>query len=564
MSYISDLYPLKAQYRKNELVKICMEFLNPLERSVKLAAEIRIMNLTKVVEVIKIVFSLEPGRPNALTVEVPAQDTDFGGFGFDLDLYENAVIIETASTAFDVVSNWKKAMRYGFLCGFGPDEEPGDGDTKSLLKFHLNLVQFYDWTYRHHDFLPPEPQFRDLMGKQGDFKVILRKIAQCHEYGMKAIAYGPVYAADSSFFDSHKDWALYNSSGEAYKFIDTFYIMNISPDSPWHDHIIGQYKRAVAQAGFDGIHMDTYGFPKSGFSRLGGHEKAERLEEHLPVLINDTRQELEKTRDDVCLIFNNVCNWPVDAVAKAQQDAVYIEVWDPYERYFHIQQLIGHALELGGGKPVILAAYLLPFRENPASKEAENAALLLTAVIAACGGHHLLLGETNGVLTQGYYVDHSTMEDSFVHVMRLYYDFIVRFTQLLFDKTLKDVSMTHIDGDNMEYAFENVDYSTYEEPGRVCIIAKESPERKIIHLINLIGNNEDYWNTGKNDPVVQSGMIVKVQILSVPKCVYAASPDFELGRPQMLDFTVTDSDRGMIAAIKLLKLVYWNMVVMEF
>jgi hypothetical protein len=55
-----------------------------------------------------------------------------------------------------------------------------------------------------------------------------------------------------------------------------------------------------------------------------------------------------------------------------------------------------------------------------------------------------------------------------------------------------------------------------------------------------------------------------VQILSVPKCVYAASPDFELGRPQMLDFTVTDSDRGMIAAIKLPKLVYWNMVVMEF
>jgi dextranase len=564
MTYINDIYPLKAQYKTNEPIKIHIELVNLQDHPVSLSADIRIMNLTSLAEEIKIAFSIESSSEKSLTVEIPAQHSDFAGFGFDLDLYENAIFAEKASTAFDVVSDWRKATRYGFLSGFGPDEEPGDDDIKSLLKFHLNLVQFYDWTYRHHDFLPPKPLFKDLMGRQSDFDIVRQKLAKCHEYGMKAIAYGPVYAAGRDFFELHKDWALYNSSGEVYKFIDTFYIMNISPESPWHEYIIGQYKNAVEQAGFDGIHMDTYGFPKSGFSRLNGNKKAERLEEHLPVLINNTRKALEKINDDVCLIFNNVCNWPVGAVAKASQDAIYIEVWNPFERYFHIQHLVERALSLGEGKPVILAAYLLPFKNNSKSKGAECAARLLTAVIAACGGHHLLIGEKNGVLTQGYYVDHATMEYNFVCIMRNYYDFIVRYSKLLFDKSLTDVSMTHVDGDNMEYIFEQAEYSTYGEAGKVWVIVKESHDKKIIHLINFVGNDEDYWNKEKYEPIVQKNIILKVQVLSTPKCVFAASPDFDLCRPQILDYILSDSDKGIIAEISLPDTVYWNMVVLEF
>ena len=37
--------------------------------------------------------------------------------------------------------------------------------------------------------------------------------------------------------------------------------------------------------GFDGIHMDAYGFPKTAVSRLNGEEKIERLDEDFPSLI---------------------------------------------------------------------------------------------------------------------------------------------------------------------------------------------------------------------------------------------------------------------------------------
>jgi dextranase len=59
-------------------------------------------------------------------------------------------------------------------------------------------------------------------------------------------------------------------------------------------------------------------------------------------------------------------------------------------------------------------------------------------------------------------------------------------------------------------------------------------------------------------------MILKVQVLCTPKCVYAASPDINFGRPQILDYSISDSDKGKVAEIRLPALAYWNMVVMEF
>ena len=227
-----------------------------------------------------------------------------------------------------------------------------------------------------------------------------------------------------------------------------------------------------------------------------------RLDEHFPVLINNTRKTLEQHTDDLCLIFNNVGNWPVDTVARAEQDVIYIEVWKPYERYHHIAQILRWAHHYGGGKPVILAAYLKPFMETGEASvdRANHAALILTAVISANGGYHLLLGENKGVLTQGYYVDYSSLSDAFFREIRQYYDFIIRYAAVLFDPELRDVSMTHADGDNLEYVFEKGSYSTYGEANKVWTIIKEKPGLKVVNLINLCGVADDYWNTGKERP----------------------------------------------------------------
>lgn len=562
---IKDAYPGRAQYLTGEPVCIKVELDNPLQRevAVRLTAEIICSNRVLNSQAYDIV--IPPGAVSTHLLDFGPPVEAFRGYGVDLLLTQEEAEPVRFSTAFDVVSSWRQSPRYGFLSDFHSRELGDAKDVESLGKLHINLVQFYDWMYRHDDLVPPEDNFTDLMGRELSLQVVKEKIALCRSYGIKTMAYGAIYAASQDFYREHPDWALYYGNGKVIDFIDIFTIMNVSEESPWHHHIIGEYKKAIEQVGFDGIHMDTYGYPKTGISKLGGVEKVERLEQQFPVLIENTRRELSKSKADIGLIFNNVGNWPVDTVAAASQDAVYIEVWNPYEKYHHIQQIIAWAQQFGHGKPVILAAYLKPFRLEPAESidKAHTAALLLSAVIFSHGAYHLLLGEKSGVLTQGYYVDYSVADDAFMREIRNYYDFMVRYVHLLYDPSLRNVSMTHVDGDNLEYVFSGASYSTYGEPGKVWTVVRESEQMKLIQFINLTNNTEDYWNEGKNRPAEVKNLTVHVQVNEPVRSVFAASPDIDMGRPKELEYSLEETERGYVLSATVPNVYQWSMLVIE-
>lgn len=558
---IIDWYPLRAQYLSGEPVTLALELTNPGTTEAAWKIEVRVLRLASETERRSVNVRLSGGERRTIEWKLQSYEAGFDGFGADVDLIaEDGSVLGTASTSFDVVSDWRRSTRYGFLSDFHARERGDEEDVKWLSKMHLNLVQFYDWMYRHDDLVAETSEYTDLMGRELCLDVVKEKVELCRRHGMKSIAYGAVYAASKPFAERHPDWALYRSDGEPYDFIDIFTIMNIMESCPWHAHILSEYKRAIELVGFDGIHMDTYGFPKTGTSIWGGDKKAIRLDEHFATLIDHAREELERSKEDIALIFNNVGNWPVEPVARAGQDAVYVEVWKPYERYHHIRQLILDAQRAGGGKPVILAAYLKPFRTEIDQHRARNAGLLLTAAIAAHGGYHLLAGEHQAVLTQAYYADYTSVEGDFASELRKYYDFNIRYANLLYDTELKDVSMTHADGDNLEYVFDEIDYSTYGEAGKVWMIIRESTARKTISLINLTGNAEDYWNEGKGRPIRQEG--IKIRLLLERKAigVYLASPDEGLGRPQALPYAITNSLRGMTLEVVLPSLDVWSLL----
>lgn len=564
--WIIDLYPKKAQFASGEPVTICAELNNASNVVRKLRLETRVMQLNRTVETGVCELELAASEKVTFEWEVSPRNAEFDGYGVDVVLYDEERQLDLFSTSFDVVSDWRKSMRYGFLSDFNIVESGITTDVEYLRKLHVNVVQFYDWMYRHDDLVPPQSEFRDLMNRELSLNVVKEKIALCRMYGMKAIAYGAVYAASREFYEAHKEWALYDSSDKVLELIGLFYIMNIAVDSPWHNHILEQYERAVELVDFDGIHMDTYGFPKTAISRLNGTKRVEVLKEQFPVLINHARERLERLKGDVGLIFNNVGNWPLDSVAMAKQDAVYIEMWHPYERYHHIQQVISQAKLQGAGKPVILAAYLKPFRDLPKSEwaKANVSALLLTAVISANGAYHLLHGEYQGVLTQAYYVDYTRLDDvEFLRHMRNYYDFIVRYANVLFDKSLEDVSMTHAGGDNLEYVFEGVPWSAYGEAGKVWAVIRENKRYKTISLINMTNNEDDLWNKGKQMPHVLDGIKVSVMLDGEVRSVFAASPDREMGRPRNMAFTVHNGSRGRTLTVELSQVRIWELLVVE-
>lgn len=479
---------------------------------------------------------------------------ELGEFG--IGGYE--VCIGNKYTAFDVVNNTKDSLRYGFLSEFYERDIVDVDDIKQLNKYHINIVQFYDWMYRHHDLIPKENVFVDPLGRKLYKSAIDNKIKLCHKYGMKAIAYGAVYGAEKEYFEKFPEQLLYKNTGEKFDLIDIIGIMNISANCPWHKHIIEEFKKVLTEMDFDGIHLDQYGFPKTAIS--GIDNKVVYLNEAFPKLINATKRELEKIKDESIVIFNCVNNWPIEDVAKTEQDAIYIEVWEPNDKYWHLANLIKNARILASNKNVILAAYIHPFNEAIDNSLKETAALLTMAVIFSNGGYHLMLGEKNGALAEAYYVNYGKYRTEFENILRSYYDFIVKYKELLYSSDLEDISMTYANGINGEVIFKGSNFSSDYKKDTISVVLKQNKRFKVINFINLIGIEDELWNKGKNSPIIQKDILCTYIINEEVEGVYFASPDIENGITKQLPFNIVSHSQGNAIEFIIPQINIWSMV----
>lgn len=298
--------------------------------------------------------------------------------------------------------------RYGFLSDFVlRDGTPPPADAvRELAKFHITIVQFYDWMYRHYRFLPPRDEsgdwpesFTDAMGREVAPGVVLQRVDECKAHGMAPIAYGAVYGPEPEFILERPDWLLYDSAGKPLSLIDLFYITDLRP-GPWREHIMAEFEASISEAGFSGIHMDQYGMPKLAYDSAGALVDPAG---DFASMIDEAAGRVRAIEPEAGVIFNAVNDWPIDLVAKTDQEAVYIEVWSPHDTYRDLFDLVRRSRDLSG-KHTILSAYLLPFHEG--GESAEWSLRYITAVINAAGGHHLILGEGSAVLREPYYPDH--------------------------------------------------------------------------------------------------------------------------------------------------------------
>ncbi|OMD07141.1 hypothetical protein BJP50_09765 [Paenibacillus odorifer] len=495
------------------------------------------------------------------------EDTEWAGYGVKATVFYDKFAVSTAYTSYDIADHWSRAPRYGFLSDFRKEESEELRDVESMNKFHLNVIQFYDWMYRHDDLVPHQDEFLDPMGRMISYKVVREKLTALHDRGMAALAYGAVYASLKDFLQARPEWGLYNRQGEPFQLIDLFYIMDITPGSPWTDHIVEQFRQAV-KVGFDGIHMDQYGFPKKGIRRVEGREELVDLAECYPALIDRTSAAVKEIKAEAGVIFNNVGNYPISKTASSDQEALYIEVWPPIVRLRELKGLIDNARSLDKDKPIILSAYLPSFypRAGHDKEWAENGALLTMASIFASGGYHLLLGEDNGMLTMPYYPDYAVMRPEFVVEVRRYYDFIVRFGTLIHNTQLEDVSYTYTAGVNTEITFEGrVPFAPNGDIDSVWTIIKRMQGYHILQLINLVGLEDDYWEHGKKKrPETQDGVVCTLLIEQPIECIYTASPDDCNQEVCFLDYEIVPHGQGLAARFKLPPLKVWSMVVIKF
>ncbi len=328
-----DLWPDRATYKPGEPATIQVALANNGARPSPVRLNLRLYWLDQQVAGVQDELDLLPG---GLTASLPVilPGGSFRGYGADLTIHDmEGMVLAHGSTALDVLDDWTQAPRYGFLSDFVPGD-PAAAETVAVLsRYHVNVVQFYDWMWRHYALMPPQDDFADALGRRLSLRTVRRKVAACHALGIEALGYAAVYGAEPEYALPHPGEMLYDAEGQPYSLEKLFYIMNIHQGNPWRARILEEMARAVREVPFDGLHLDQYGFPKDAAFGPGKNPASYDLAQDFPPLIDDARRTIREARAGSRVIFNAVGNWPIETVAPTTQDATYIEVWPPYDTY---------------------------------------------------------------------------------------------------------------------------------------------------------------------------------------------------------------------------------------
>jgi dextranase len=455
------------------------------------------------------------------------------------------------TTAFEVIDTPLEDPHYGFLDDFTSLGQNAYLDC--LLKFHINIVQAYDWMYRHEDYLAPSDPFVDPMGKTKSQKVVHEKIVACHKKGILCFAYGAIYGATNEFAALHPSWVFYDGNERPITFIDRFTIMNFVTSS-WRECLLNNYRKAIEKLGFDGIHMDTYGSPKEAYSEKG---ELIRLDEEFVPLIDEAAKRLGKIGGSVT--FNNVGGWPLARTATAKDAFDYVEIWDPLSDYGDLLNLVRFQRSLSS-KPFVVAAYLKPYyAEN--DEKAAYANAYLSSLLYASGAHHLIYGEDGRALRTGYYCDNHKLSEKAFEYLRRYEDFACRYGKIIYDPELANVSLTHTAGGNEEYRFAGISVSVKPLGDSVLAIIREKKNEKVISLLNLKGMSSTAWNEQKEKPQTTKGPIIDALVGSSGWKAYAASPS----NPRMEELCGEEclSSRGFRFRFSSGTLELWKLIVLR-
>jgi dextranase len=110
----------------------------------------------------------------------------------------------------------------------------------------------------------------------------------------------------------------------------------------------------------------------------------------------------------------------------------------------------------------------------------------------------LLHGEDHSVLTEAYYARHGELEPETHDATRRYYDFAVRYGDLLFDRSAVDLTRTHLGGVNEEVKIDAwVPVSLESAPGTLWARVTRISSGLLVSLVNLAGQTDDLWDAPK-------------------------------------------------------------------
>ena len=449
-----------------------------------------------------------------ISIPAEAAEVDLGVFGVG----GYGVTIGGARTAFDVLhSRWDRP-RYGFVVTLTDGVDSAAVST-FFRRLHLTAAQLYDWAYRHSTLMPPTRHYVDPLGQPRDMDVVDEVCRALTASGTVPLGYAAIYAVGHAEAEAWRDSVLLRSSGEPYRLGDDFLVL-VDPAEPrWLAHLSDQLADVIAHSDIAGFHLDQYGWPK--FATRGDGPRVD-LAASFVTMIEAVRGRLP----DVPFMFNNVNDFPTHATAGLPQDATYIEVWEPHSTLGDLGALATTAWAARPDHPPILSAYLSCYGTSPEGA-ATHAAELVMATAFSHGAAHLLLGETGHALTHPYYPTNHVLTPASIEDFARWYDFGVRYGDLLYVPDRVDVTEFYAGGINEDIVLDagDIPVSTKADAGCLWLRVIRVPEGVVVHIINLVAQDEIAWDAPKQPPRPISGATLALSFVGEGAAVYAAAPD---------------------------------------
>ena len=373
----------------------------------------------------------------------------------------------------------------GFVTSFGASSRASV--LAWLRDLRCTVVQVYDWMDSYSYPLPTSNSYEDPLGRPIDRTALKDLIRGIREIGAVAQAYAPVCAADKELAEEHPQWRLFRSDGAPESLGDLLQIMDPG-NVEWQNHWLSQYTAAVDELGFNGFHLDTYGYPRIA---LGADGAPVSVSDGYSVFVKAVRS----TRSDDVVSFNQVNGVPRGIEPPGPPGFRYAELWPPNDKWRHFEGLLQRSVGTGTRQGDTLAIY--PPVWDGDRDSALRTAVISQAVTTTLGANTLIWGDDDGVLRHPYYVDHEQLHTEERAVALEWHRFGLRCRDLF--KVGTDTSWYELSDEN---ASVTVSWNgvTSPEPVGGALYARvlRSDALVVVSLLDLSGSSDGSWTSSTN------------------------------------------------------------------
>lgn len=541
----------KASYSPGDMITF------KIDHALPATAKVQYLHLSKVI-------AEQPLTGTTWQWQAPGPDYT----GYMVDIYDmvNGQKVIYGSIAVDVSSDWSRFPRYGFLSSYPKmSTDAIDFVINNLNRYHINGLQFYDWEYEHNQPLAgtpdnPDSVWQDIANRNTYLSTVQGYIKAAHACNMKAMSYNLAYGAlsDARQEGVSEKWYLFTDPDHLNKKVLKLdpsmfksYIWLMDPSNPsWQQYIADKTNEMYKVYDFDGYHIDQLG-------DLGTVYNYNGRQVSLPGAFESFIKAMKTYSPGKSLVMNAVNQFGQQDIAASPVDFLYTEVWAPHEAYSDLATIIeNNDAYSDNTKKTVLTAYMdYNLASNPGYFNTPGV-LMTDAVIFAFGGDHLEMGEH--MLGKEYFPnDNLKMKGELRDAMVHYYDFLVAYENLLRDGgTFNKPAVACTDG--------KISVNPWPpQLGSVSVVGKDMGNKQVIHLLNYAGANSLNWrdtNGTQTTPDTFTNVKLSYQASGPVTKIWMASPDYEDGTPQTLDFT----QNGNTVTFTVPSLQYWDMVVVDY